>query len=302
MSRALLAAAKRFQRCPPTRIVRSVISSPRNRALVLLICLVAVSFSTYLAFRKPASEEGDTDSTSLVAGDRPGEVSPSTDQEESEDPYAVSRERMVSTQIEARNIRDRDVLDAMRKVPRHRFVPSEQVPLAYEDTPLPIGYGQTISQPYIVGLMTEALELNAESRVLEVGTGSGYQAAILSQICAEVYSIEIVQPLAERSSLTLEDLGYSNVEVVNADGYYGWEDHAPFDAVIITCAASHIPPYLVEQLKDGGRLILPLGSPFAWSQTLTLLDKDGDNITTRHILDVRFVPMTGAVEGDPSGP
>lgn len=218
------------------------------------------------------------------------------------DKHAKAREQMVRTQIEERGVEDSAVLAAMREVPRHEFVPDYQVDNAYEDRPLSIGYAQTISQPYIVALMTELLELEpGKSRALEIGTGSGYQAAILAKICSEVYSVEIVEPLAERASLTLARLGFTNVHVKNGDGYYGWEEHAPYDAIVITCAATHIPPDLVSQLAEGGRLVLPLGSPYTW-QTLTVLEKKGGETTLEYFGDVIFVPMTGAVENEqPTG-
>jgi len=214
------------------------------------------------------------------------------------DKYAQTREVMVRAQIEERGVEDKAVLAAMRGVPRHEFVPDYQVENAYEDRPLSIGYAQTISQPYIVALMTELLKLEpGKSRALEIGTGSGYQAAILAKICSQVYSIEIVEALAERASLTLDRLGFTNVHVKNGDGYYGWEEHAPYDAIVITCAASHIPPDLVSQLADGGRLVLPLGSPYTW-QTLTVLTKKDGETTLEYFGDVIFVPMTGAIENE----
>ncbi len=212
------------------------------------------------------------------------------------DKYSQMREQMVRTQIEARGIKDAAVLAAMREVPRHEFVPDYQVPNAYDDRPLSIGYGQTISQPYIVALMTELLALKpGKSKALEIGTGSGYQAAVLAKICSEVYSVEIVEPLAQRASLTLDRLGFTNVHVRNADGYYGWKEHAPYDAIVVTCAATHIPPDLVSQLADGGRLVLPLGSPYRW-QTLTVVEKKGGETTVQYFGEVIFVPMTGAIE------
>ena len=191
---------------------------------------------------------------------------------------------------------DPEVLQAMRVTPRHEFVPEEVRDRAYEDRPLPIGYGQTISQPFIVALMTDLLDLEPGDKVLEIGTGSGYQAAVLSPLAEEVYSIEIVPELGERAGEALDRLGYDNVETKIADGYYGWPEEAPFDGVIVTAAASHIPPPLVQQLKPGGRMLIPIGGPFA-AQQLMLVEKQPDGgIVSRQVLPVRFVPFTGAAE------
>lgn len=204
------------------------------------------------------------------------------------------RTTMVSGHITARGIKDRKVIEAMMSVPRHLFVPEKCISRAYDDNPLPIGYGQTISQPYIVAYMTEALTLDKKSTVLEIGTGSGYQAAILSPIVRQVYSIEIIPELANAAATRLKTLGYNNVEVGVGDGYYGWKKYAPFDAIIVTAAAGHIPPPLMEQLKNNGRMIIPVGGSFL-VQNLILINKDRDgNITTRNLLPVRFVPLTGA--------
>jgi len=202
------------------------------------------------------------------------------------------RIEMVKQQIQARGIEDKRVLEAMRNVPRDEFVSDSLKTRAYDDYPLPIGYGQTISQPYIVAFMTEALDVGKDFKVLEIGTGSGYQASILAEIASEVYTIEIVKELAEIADKRVKKLGYKNIYVKHADGYYGWKEKGPFDAIIITAASSHIPPSLTRQLKDGGVLIIPLGNPMTF-QTLTLIKKDGDKIRTSYILDVRFVPMTG---------
>jgi len=188
---------------------------------------------------------------------------------------------------------DEAVLDALRTVPRHAFVPPEQQAHAYANRPLPIGYGQTISQPYIVALMSDLLETGATDSVLEIGTGSGYQAAILSALVARVSTIEIVPQLGESARAVLQQLGYDNVEVRIGDGYYGWEERAPFDAIIVTAAASHVPPPLVSQLKPGGRMIIPVGSRFL-VQELLLVEKSGaGEVSTRQILPVAFVPLTG---------
>lgn len=185
------------------------------------------------------------------------------------------------------------VSEAMRRVPRHRYVPDDEVPHAYENRPLPIGYGQTISQPYIVALMTDLMQVQEGDRVFELGTGSGYQAAVLGELAKEVYTIEIVEPLAERAAQTLKAQGYDNVEVKAGDGYYGWEEHAPFDAIIVTAAASHVPPPLIRQLAPGGRMVIPLGTSFM-TQHLMLVEKDEDGrVRTREVLPVMFVPLTG---------
>ena len=201
---------------------------------------------------------------------------------------------MVEEQLAApeRNIQNRRVLDAMATVPRHQFVPKALKNLAYRDEPLPIGEGQTISQPFIVAFMTEQLDPKPTDRVLEIGTGSGYQAAVLSQLAAEVYTIEIIEPLAKRAEANLKRLGYNNVKVLAGDGYQGWPDHAPFDAIIVTCAPDHIPQPLVEQLRDGGRMIIPVGPPE--NQQLYLLQKHGTKVEQQAVLPVRFVPMTRA--------
>lgn len=207
--------------------------------------------------------------------------------------YLGERTSMVKNQIVERGVTDRRVISAMMSVPRHKFVPNKYLTRAYDDSPLPIGYGQTISQPYIVAYMTEVLNLNKTSTVLEIGTGSGYQAAILSPIVKRVYSIEIIPDLANSAAVRLKDLGYHNVEVGIGDGYYGWNKYAPFDAIIVTAAAGHIPPPLLEQLKNNGRMVIPVGGSFM-VQNLILINKDKDGtITTRNLIPVRFVPLTG---------
>jgi protein-L-isoaspartate(D-aspartate) O-methyltransferase len=205
---------------------------------------------------------------------------------------ARARERMVASQIEARGVRDPRVLAALRRVPRHLFVPKEAEAEAYADHPLPIGHGQTISQPYIVAFMTEALALRGGESVLEIGTGSGYQSAVLSLIAARVHTIEIVAPLAEAARARLAEHGYRNVETRAGDGYQGWPEAAPFDAIIVTAAAPRVPEPLKAQLKDGGRLILPVGDEY---QELVLLTRRGERFEQKTVLPVRFVPMTGAV-------
>ncbi len=213
--------------------------------------------------------------------------------EPAESALAAVRERMVKNQIIRRGVRDKEVLRAMHAVPRHRFVTRGLTDKAYDDTPLPIGYGQTISQPYIVAYMTEIVKANNGDKILEIGTGSGYQAAILSFIAGRVYTIEIIPQLAEMASLRLKETGYENVTVRCADGYYGWQKHAPFDAIIVTAAAGHIPPPLLKQLKPKGRMVIPVGGPFM-VQSLVLVEKDeAGAITTQSLMPVRFVPLTG---------
>ncbi len=211
--------------------------------------------------------------------------------------YAAAQKRMVEQQLipSSRGITHPAVLQVMATVPRHEFVPAAMKRHAYEDQPLPIGYGQTISQPYVVAFMTEKLVLRETDRVLEIGTGSGYQAAILSGLVREVYSIEIVEPLAKRATSDLARLGYRNVSVRHGDGYQGWPEAAPFDAIIVTCAPDHVPQPLVDQLKEGGRMVIPVGERD--DQKLFLLRKRGDRLEREAILPVRFVPMTGAAEG-----
>jgi protein-L-isoaspartate(D-aspartate) O-methyltransferase len=211
---------------------------------------------------------------------------------EDSDKLRQAREKMVAMQIQKRGISNPAVLSAMSEVLRHQFVPHELVSQAYSDHPLPIGEGQTISQPYIVALMTESLQLKKGERVLEIGTGSGYQAAILAKMVKEVYTIEIKQKLYKTSSNRLHSLGFSNVETLHGDGYFGWEDKAPFDAIMITAAVDHIPPPLLKQLNNKGRLILPMGHPFS-VQNLVLVTKKGDDIIQKQITGVLFVPMTG---------
>ncbi len=212
------------------------------------------------------------------------------------DRYAEERREMARFQIRARGIEDPKVLAAMERVPRHEFVPPLLRPLAYADRPLPIGHGQTISQPFIVAFMTEALKPAPADRVLEIGTGSGYQAAVLAEIVAQVYTIEIVPALGERARADLGRLKYANVHVRVGDGYEGWPEHAPFDAIIVTCSPEQVPQPLVDQLRDGGRMIIPVGTQ-AGGQELYLLEKRGGKVMKRAVLPVRFVPMTGKAQG-----
>lgn len=219
------------------------------------------------------------------------------------DSYAQQRQKLID--VIEQDVRetslylDKEALDprimiAMAKVQRHEFVPDDEKRFAYLNRPLPIGYGQTISQPYIVAIMTDLLKVSETSKVLEVGTGSGYQAAILAELVDRVFSIEIITPLSKQAHARLKRLGYTNIQVKQGDGYYGWEEHAPFDAIIVTAAASHVPPPLIKQLKPGGRMMIPVGSRFM-TQALLLVTKQADGkVTTRQILPVRFVPLTGS--------
>jgi protein-L-isoaspartate(D-aspartate) O-methyltransferase len=210
---------------------------------------------------------------------------------ETEDSYTEARESLVESSIAGRGISTPAVLEAMRAVPRHEFVPDDYLDQAYADHPLPIGYGQTISQPYIVALMTDVLDPEADDVILEVGTGSGYQAAVLAEIVEQVYTIEIVGALSEQAGERLDRLGYDNVEVLHGDGYFGWEDHAPYDAIIVTAAPDHIPPPLLTQLKEGGKLVIPVG-PVGGYQELWLVEREGNAYTNQSLGGVRFVPLT----------
>ena len=209
------------------------------------------------------------------------------------DPYLLRRQEMIETQIVSRGVSDKRVLDAMFKVERHRFVPFIVRAMAYNDSPLPIGHGQTISQPYIVAYMTEAARLNPEDRVLEVGTGSGYQAAVLAEIAREVYTIEIVEPLADDARQRLKELGYQNIFVKHGDGYKGWPEKSPFDVIVVTAAPEEIPPELIHQLKAGGRMVVPIGSFF---QELYLVTRTESGFEKKNLLPVRFVPMVHGQE------
>jgi protein-L-isoaspartate(D-aspartate) O-methyltransferase len=215
--------------------------------------------------------------------------------------YSIARAAMVNevrlyatlARDSSEEVLNEDVMRVLGTIKRHEFVPARQRPFAYENRPLPIGHGQTISQPYIVALMTDLIKLDADDVVLEVGTGSGYQAAILAKLVKHVYSIEIIEALADESAARLKRLGYDNVTTTLADGYYGLEAHAPFDAIIVTAAASHVPPPLVQQLAPGGRMIIPIGGRFMTQQLLLLEKTDDDEVITRQVAAVRFVPLTG---------
>ncbi len=207
----------------------------------------------------------------------------------------IARDRLVENGIVALGVKDERVIAAMRRVPRHLFVPEAQRRRAYENRPLPIGWDQTISQPYIVASMTEVIRPKHGDKILEIGTGSGYQAAVLAEITPHVWSIEIKEPLAKRAAKTLRDLGYDEVEAKHGDGYYGWKEKGPFDAIVVTAAAPHIPPPLVRQLKPGGRLVIPVGRPMA-VQALKLVTKDErGRVRSKDLYPVRFVPLTGSL-------
>ena len=210
-----------------------------------------------------------------------------------EDEFRSERMRMVAGDLAARDITDSTVLAVMARVPRHLYVPEDMRRYAYRDGPLPIGEDQTISQPYIVAFMTQAMNLSPTDRVLEIGTGSGYQAAVLGEIAAEVYTIEIIPELAERSGALLRGLGYENIHVRTGDGYFGWPEKAPFDAIIVTAAPNHVPQALVDQLGDHASLVMPVGDAY---QELIRITRRGDKYTTERLLPVRFVPMTGRAE------
>lgn len=206
---------------------------------------------------------------------------------------AIARDAALTRMYIGTGTLDERVLDAMGRVPRHEFVPPSYRRLAYENRPLPIGHGQTISQPYIVALMTDLLQLPPSAKVLEVGTGSGYQAAVLAELGAEVYTIEIIEPLAQSAAAALKRTHYDRVKVRPGDGYYGWEEHAPFDGIVVTAAASHVPPPLVRQLKPGARMVIPVGSRFLVQQLVLVEKSSAGEVTTHQILPVAFVPLTG---------
>ncbi|MFQ6092194.1 MAG: protein-L-isoaspartate(D-aspartate) O-methyltransferase [bacterium] len=224
-------------------------------------------------------------------------LSNKTDQSLSKDEqsFAQARRIMVERDLKGRDITKQKVLEVMAKVPRHRFVGKRYLGQAYADHPLPIGEGQTISQPYIVALMTQWLHVGEGDTVLEVGTGSGYQAAVLAEIVDKVYTVEIREKLAQKADTLLHELGYTNIEVKAADGYFGWGEHAPFDGIIVTAAANHVPPPLIKQLKEGGRMVIPVGNPYSY-QKLVLLEKKDGEIFSQNITGVLFVPMVGEIE------
>jgi len=266
----------------------------RDLSLLLAVVLLALLASGDRALREAGAEEPPP--AAPAPPPEPGlldepaaEVPPDTEA------ARAAREAMVKETIEARGVRDAAVLRAMRSVPRHRFVPADARADAYDDRPLPIGLDQTISQPYIVASMTEEARIRPGDRVLEIGTGSGYQAAVLAEVASEVLTVEIKEPLARRASAVLKGAGYAKVKVRHADGYHGWPERAPFDAILVTAAAPHVPPPLVRQLRPGGRMVVPVGSAFA-VQDLVLVTKDEEGkVRTRSLYAVRFVPLTGSL-------
>lgn len=252
--------------------------------LLLLIC----ACQTEVATPSPTS----------VSTKAPPTIKPAPTQTETtpptqipDDNFVQARALMVDEQIAPRGIDNEEVLLAMRKVPRHKFVPDDMIDLAYNDHPLPIGYGQTISQPFIVALMTQTLNPKPGQRILEIGTGSGYQAAVLAELGVDVYTIEIIPELADQAAQRLNDLGYANIHTLNADGYFGWEDFAPFDAIIVTAAPDHLPQPLANQLTENGRLVIPIG-PVGFLQTLWLFEKIEGELQATNLGGVTFVPFT----------
>lgn len=245
----------------------------RARTVGIVFCLLSLWVSSFACQRPSPSTPSGTPDARVAA-----------------DTLAAERAAMVDQQIRARGISAPAVLEAMREIPRHAFVPPPVRPLAYRDRPLPIGFDQTISQPYIVAYMTEVADVAPDDKVLEIGTGSGYQAAVLSEIAREVYTIEIVPELAERARRTLAELGYTNVHAKAGNGYLGWPEHAPFDAILVTAAPEEVPPALVDQLAVGGRMVIPVGTTF---QEMMIIEKTPQGVVERRTIPVRFVPMTG---------
>ncbi|MGA1979000.1 MAG: protein-L-isoaspartate(D-aspartate) O-methyltransferase [Sedimentisphaerales bacterium] len=266
--------------------------SAKSLRLFKMVSLLIVFLFITTVFAEPNQTSADANKPKTVEDkriSRPGHTHPAFAE------LVKEREEMVAEQIQARDVNDPNVLKAMRIVPRHAFIPENVQKQAYGDYPLPIGFGQTISQPYIVAFMTQALELKPDSKVLEIGTGSGYQAAVCAEIAAEVYTIEIVEGLAKNAAEKLKELGYPNVFVRAGDGYFGWPEKAPFDAIIGTAAAERIPPPLTEQLKPGGRMILPYETSRSFQYLVLVTKDDKGNLSRRNVLPVRFVPMTGEV-------
>lgn len=253
------------------------VMTPMRFSLVLTLLLWGGA-----AFDAPAQERA-----------APGKAAEPAETTRSDADRASERARMVEEQIAERDIEDRRVLDALRTVPRHEFVPERYRRMAYADQPLPIGEGQTISQPYIVALMTELLQLDRGDKVLEVGTGSGYQAAVASVVADSVFTIEIIETLASSAAERLERLGYANVVARQGDGYFGWEERGPFDGILVTAAAGHIPPPLVKQLKPGGRMVIPVGGAFQLQHLVLVTKEEDGKVTTRNLLPVAFVPLLG---------
>jgi protein-L-isoaspartate(D-aspartate) O-methyltransferase len=248
----------------------------RTVPLASVLLLVVIGVGSYVALM-PSDPSPRTSSDQASSGGRDG--------------FAAQRAEMVDEQIAARGVEDRRILAAIAAVPRHEFVPRAQVEHAYSDGPLPIGFGQTISQPYIVALMTELAEVGQGDNVLEVGTGSGYQAAVLAELSDRVHSVEIVPELARSAADRLRRVGYPSIRVREGDGYFGWERYAPFDAILVTAAPDHVPPPLIRQLKEGGRMVIPVGPPGSY-QTLWRIRKTGGEVVSENVTDVAFVPLT----------
>ena len=257
-----------------------MIGRKKAAAAILCMCLVLTACAPGSSPSPPLAPAAENRSTPEMT------TSPA------HDPYLATRRRMVQTQMREQGITDSVVLDVMEKVPRDRFVLPQDVDRAYADSPLPIGYGQTISQPYMVALMTQLLNIKQGDKILEIGTGSGYQAAILAELTEQVYTVEIIPELAAAAAQHLQELGYTQVHTRNADGYYGWEEFAPYDAIIVTAAPDHIPQPLIKQLKDGGRLVIPMGPP-GTIQTLWMVERQGDQVLSHQVANVLFVPLTG---------
>lgn len=291
-------------------MIKQMLRCSRTTGLVAVgsACVLLVLAAT--SSSDPPSSESDTDdSAATQQADDPQDAEDDAESKwtpptpKSIDERLDDRERMVRTQMAGRRdgaplVEDEDVLAAMRTVPRHVFVSRGTLRDAYADSPLPIGHGQTISQPYIVAMMTELLELTPKSKVLEIGTGSGYQAAVLGQLTPHVYTVEIIKPLAKRADKVLESEGYADVKRRHTDGYHGWAEHAPFDAIIVTCAAGHLPPPLWKQLKPGGRIVIPIGGTHAVQRLVVVTKTEAGERRSRTVMAVRFVPMTGQVQSD----
>ncbi len=261
-----------------------------------IICLVAVTLSFVLLYSLPMEVERPNESGNDL-GMIQSSISDTLDWDRPRfSEYQEERNQLVETGVVAQGIEDENVIEAMRNVPRHLFVDEAQRSLAYQNNPLPIGHGQTISQPYIVAYMSEMLEVEPGDKVLEVGTGSGYHAAVLSELTPHVFSIEIVEPLANLSSRRYEELGYHTIETKSGDGYYGWEEYAPFDKIIVTAAPGHIPPPLMDQLKPGGIMAIPVGSAYQTQTLMKITKMEDGNVRTERMLPVRFVPMTGEAQ------
>ncbi|MCG2770229.1 MAG: protein-L-isoaspartate(D-aspartate) O-methyltransferase [Chloroflexota bacterium] len=264
----------------------------RRATLKLALAAAAVLTLIIMIARIVSMRPGTSSDTSQTPLPHSTATQISTGLTPTADQYQAARMQMVEAQMRNRDITDEKVLKAMEKVPRHEFVPERYQGLAHADRPLPIGYGQTISQPYIVALMTQLLEVGQADKVLEIGSGSGYQAAIMGELAHEVYTVEIIEELAESATELLRRLGYANVHVKHADGYYGWEEHAPYDVIIVTCAPDHIPQPLLDQLADGGCMVVPVGPPGAY-QVLWKIEREGEEIVSQRITGVVFVPLTG---------